>query len=232
MNLVALQQACQNRQLLLSDNQLQQFDSYAQFLIEENEKINLTAITKYEDILEKHFYDCLLIEPFINPNSTLCDVGSGAGFPGVVLAIARPDIQVSCFEPLKKRCHFLEQLTSRLGCQNVQVVNVRAEEAVVYRESFDVVTARAVANLSILLELCAPLVKLEGSFIAMKGRNGLDELAAAKNAISQLGLITEKIIETSLISESEKRLNLMMKRIKPCAKQYPRKFAQIKKKPL
>ena len=232
MNIQEFIQQCQNKQIQLDAQQLHQFEQYANYLVVENEKINLTAITEISEIYEKHFYDCLLISNVIKDYQSICDVGSGAGFPGVVLAIANPQCHFTLIEPLNKRCQFLFRLVEKLGLTNVDVVNIRAEEAKQYRESFDVVTARAVANLSMLSELCAPLVKVDGLFIAMKGNKGKEELEISKQALGQLGLKLIEIKEEHLVSEFDTRLNMVLKKVKQTPLQFPRKFASIKKKPL
>ena len=136
-----------NKIVKMSDEQLSQFDSYARFLVEYNEKINLTAITEYSEIVEKHFYDSLLLSKYRKMEGTLVDVGTGAGFPGVVLKIAFPELKVKLIEPLHKRCVFLNELIERLGLKDIEVLNVRAEDySKNHREAFDFVTARAVTN--------------------------------------------------------------------------------------
>ena len=150
-----------------------------QLLLEWNQKMNLTAITIEEEIWEKHFYDSIV--PFENlSHKTLCDVGSGAGFPGIPLKIVFPDMELTIVEPLQKRCRFLETVKEALDLKGVNIYPERAEDFVKeHRESYDVVSARAVARLSILLELCAPLVKMKGHFIALKGKQGHEELLEA-----------------------------------------------------
>ena len=214
----------------LSEKQKNQFYEYAQFLVEYNEKVNLTTITELDEIYEKHFYDSLLIGSLVQGKQTLCDVGSGAGFPGIPLKIIYPEIQLTILEPLQKRVQFLKLLTEKLGIE-VNIVNQRAEDAKEYRESFDVVTARAVANLNILAELCIPLVKKEGIFIAMKGSKGIEELEQAQKATKELGCEVEEIQENEL-SNNEKRINIVYRKIRETAAVFPRKYAAMKKKPL
>jgi len=214
----------------LSEKQKNQFYEYAQFLVEYNEKVNLTTITELDEIYEKHFYDSLLIGSLVQGKQTLCDVGSGAGFPGIPLKIIYPEIQLTILEPLQKRVQFLKLLTEKLGIE-VEIVNRRAEDAKEYRESFDVVTARAVANLNILAELCIPLVKKEGIFIAMKGSKGIEELEQAQKATKELGCEVEEIQENEL-SNNEKRINIVYRKIRETAAVFPRKYAAMKKKPL
>ena len=149
--------------LILNERQLEQLDDYASFLAEYNEKINLTAIKEPEEIVEKHFYDCLLPLSADKIHGRAADIGSGAGFPGLVWKIAKPDLSMVLIEPTGKRCTFLKTVISELGLKDIEVVNQRSEDYVKEaRETFDVVTARAVANLRVLCELCVPLVKKAG----------------------------------------------------------------------
>ena len=230
MDLSSFEEQLNQFSVSLSEKQKNQFYEYAQFLVEYNEKVNLTTITELNEIYEKHFYDSLLIGPFVQGKQTLCDVGSGAGFPGIPLKIIYPEIQLTILEPLQKRVQFLKLLTEKLGIE-VDIVNQRAEDAKEYRESFDVVTARAVANLNILAELCIPLVKREGIFIAMKGSKGIEELEQAQKATKELGCEVEEIQENEL-SNNEKRINIVYRKIRETAAIFPRKFAAMKKKPL
>jgi len=218
--------------IFLSEIQIDQFHRYAESLLEWNKKINLTALTSLSDIYEKHFYDSLL--PFINqkPAGTLCDVGSGAGFPGVVVKIVYPDVNVTLLEPIKKRVGFLNELIANLALKDINVVNERAEDyCQIKRETFDWVTARAVANLSILAELCIPLVRLDGYFIAMKGSNGLVEYQDASKGIHQLGCDLKDEGKMMLNSEVY-RYNLLFIKKRKTPINYPRSYTLIKKKPL
>jgi 16S rRNA (guanine527-N7)-methyltransferase len=207
------------------------FEAYLDTLVRVNRTMNLTAITQAEDVYEKHFLDSAMIEPFIPTGARVADVGSGAGFPGLVLAIIRPDVQVTLIEPTGKRCVFLESTSQALGLTNVTVVNARAEDLRDERERFDVVTARAVANLSILMELCAPLVALNGRFIAMKGSKGVDEIHEARSAALKLHLtlISAQPIE---LPTAGQRINVVFEKTAPTDPQYPRPYGQIKKNPL
>ena len=211
---------------------LKQFEIYKNHIQEINKVLNLTAIDDDEGIDLKHFYDSLLIEKYIKKDSTLCDIGSGAGFPGLVIAIARPDISVTLIEPTLKRCNFLNEVIAMLGLKNVVVLNARAEEAVIdLRESFDVVTARAVAYLDVLSELCIPFVKMGGYFIAMKGAKGLEELEVSKIAIEKLGAVIVEV-ETLVEDELGERINLLIEKTKKTPLKYPRNYGRIKKTPL
>lgn len=218
--------------IILSQVQLAQFESYVHLLIEWNEVMNLTAITSFEEIYEKHFYDSVL--PFIDypPSGSLCDVGSGAGFPGIVLKIIYPDLHVVLLEPLKKRTNFLMTVITELKLKDIEVINQRAEDYVkLKREQFDWVTARAVANLAILAELCLPLVKVDGYFMALKGSNAEIEFQQAKKAVTILGAKLNNLSNKALNQEII-RNNLLFQKINKTPTKYPRNYAQIKNKPL
>ena len=221
-----------NKIVKMSDEQLSQFDSYARFLVEYNEKINLTAITEYSEIVEKHFYDSLLLSKYRKMEGTLVDVGTGAGFPGVVLKIAFPELKVKLIEPLHKRCVFLNELIERLGLKDIEVLNVRAEDySKNHREAFDFVTARAVTNLNALTELCGAMVKLDGCFIALRGKDGLSEIENAAYAINSMGFEVEDTFNDSLSDGSLRVISFFRKRRKTSNK-YPRSYSLIKKGPI
>lgn len=216
----------------LNANQLKQYEDYADFLIEYNQKINLTAIVDKGEIYEKHFYDSLLCSKYKKMKGTLVDVGTGAGFPGVVLKIAYPDLKVVLIEPLNKRCIFLKELISRLGLKDIEVLNTRGEDhSKINREKYDFVTARAVTNLNALIEVCGAMVKLDGYFIALRGKDGIDEIENATYAISQMGF---KIEETNLehLSDGSTRVISFFKKNSKTKKTYPRSYSIIKKGPL
>ncbi|MGB4985489.1 MAG: 16S rRNA (guanine(527)-N(7))-methyltransferase RsmG [Erysipelotrichaceae bacterium] len=222
-------QKLQEKGYNISDKQIKQFDLYYHFLVEYNEKVNLTAITKEEEVYAKHFYDSLTLLP-IEDNCNLCDVGAGAGFPSIPIKIMNPSINVTIIEPLGKRIVFLERLCQLLDIE-VNCVNMRSEEYVVnHREQFDIVTARAVANLNILSELCIPLVKLNGRFIALKGIKAQEELSASDKAIKLLGCELEKIEHISY--NNNDRYNLYFMKKSKTDMKYPRNYGAIKKKPL
>lgn len=173
MNFEELKQESSKTGIILNDEMIDKLDKYADLLKEWNEKMNLTAIVEKEEVIEKHFFDSLLLLNYVDKCETLADIGTGAGFPGMVIAIAKPEIKVTLIEPTGKRCTFLETIKKELSLDNVEIINQRAEECVsIYREMYDVVTARAVANLQILAELCIPFVKINGKFISMKGSLG------------------------------------------------------------
>ncbi len=224
-------QALSELGIQLNEQQISQFEQYMKLLQEWNEKMNLTAITEEEEVWEKHFYDSILPFASLNPRS-MCDVGSGAGFPGIPVKIAFPECHMTLLEPLQKRCRFLNEVKETLGLKDVQIVNARAEDYVKEaREKFEVVSARAVARLSILLELCVPLLKPDGIMVALKGKNGEEELKNAQKAVHELGihLIRE---EKTIIEDDSTRINFYFKKMRPTPKKYPRAYGQIKKKPL
>ena len=214
----------------LSQEQIEQFDEYCLLLQQWNEKMNLTAITETDEIYEKHFLDCLL-SLSEEVKGRVIDVGSGAGFPGVVWKIARPELEVVLLEPTGKRVTFLNEVIRKLNLKGITTVNKRAEDYVAEaRESFDVVTARAVANLPVLSELCLPLVKVGGCFLAMKGAAGKEEAEAARNAIRLLGGKTEAVEYLTLNGAG--RYNIRIRKEKATDLKYPRRYDRIKKKPL
>ena len=213
----------------LNTEQLAQFDLYASLLVEWNERFNLTAITEKEDIFVKHFYDSLLLQETFTDNDTLCDIGSGAGFPGIPLKIVYPQLKVSLMEPTGKRCTFLNEVITQLKLTDIEVLNCRAED---YSEKkFTYTTARAVSRLNILTELCLPLTEVNGHFIAMKGSQGHEELKEASNAIRKLGGCVKEVKEIMLPDQQE-RILINIEKVRETPAGYPRRYAQIKKKPL
>ena len=177
-------------------SQIEQFYKYMNLLIEWNEKINLTAIIEPEEIILKHFIDSLTICKYIENNATLADVGTGAGFPGIPLKIYRPDIKITLVDSLNKRINFLNEVINNLELKNIVTIHSRVEDFGKnknYREKYDYVTARAVANLNTLSEYLVPIVKVNGKAICMKGNDVQDEVDNAKHAIKILGGIVEKV---------------------------------------
>lgn len=216
----------------LTKNQYDKFNIYADFLVEYNEKVNLTAITDPMEILCKHFIDsaCLLKYFDISNNSSLIDVGTGAGFPSVPLKILRPDIRLTLLDSLNKRIDFLKQLCDKLKI-DAEFIHGRAEDISKmpeYREKFDYSCARAVANISTLSELCIPFVKVGGSFISMKGPT--EDVSRGTNAIEILGGSVADSIDYSLFDEQ--RRIFVIRKISQTPIKYPRNSAQIKKKSL
>lgn len=213
----------------------EQLNTYAALLLEWNEKINLTAITEPKEVIEKHFIDSLSLLHYYEPKQgeSLLDVGTGAGFPGMVLKILRPDLSVTLLDGHAKRFLFLEDLQNRLGL-TVTNLHARAELAAketCYREQFDLVTARAVARLPILAEYCLPFVKPDGVFFAMKGPDGAEELSEAATAISLLGGGAPSLF-TERLPGNHTRVFIRISKQSKTPGKYPRASGQIKKKPL
>ena len=220
-------------ELEISDKVFEELDIYAQMLVEENNKINLTAITDTDEMTVKHFADSLsiLATTDIEQGSSLVDVGTGAGFPGLVLKIARPDLQVTFLDSTEKKLLFISSVLEKLGLKG-NVLHMRAEEAghnKAYREKFDYVTARAVAPLAVLSEYCLPLLKVGGSFISMKSANAEEEIRDAELGIEILGGSIDDICEFRL-ADKYKRNNILISKIESTPNKYPRNAAQIKKK--
>ncbi len=220
--------------IYLTEKQLKQFEEYYKLLVEWNEKMNLTAITERNDVYMKHFYDSLTMAFDIHlENQIFCDVGSGAGFPGIPLKIAFPHMILHIVEPNGKRCSFLNEVITKLGLKDVKVFNKRAEEHVDdFRSYYDIVTGRAVANLSMLLELCLPLARVGGRFFSYKGSKGMEELQQAIGAMEKLGGRVEQMRELLLPGDSSARINFCIYKDNRTPDRFPRPFAQIKNRPL
>lgn len=214
---------------------IDRLNKYAEMLVEWNEKINLTAITDPEGIVIKHFLDCalLLCHADLPEGAKVIDIGTGAGFPGMVLKILRPDIKLTLLDGLNKRLVFLGEVLKELNLE-ADTVHFRAEEAgkkAEFRENFDLVTARAVAELRVLYEYCLPLCKVGGVFVAMKGPSAEQEFAGAKKAKAILGG-GEAVIKTETLTGEETRTFVITKKISQTPPKYPRISAKISKQPL
>lgn len=220
--------------LSVTNTQLDQFHRYFQLLVEWNKVMNLTGIVEEKEVYLKHFYDSLTICKAFDFNGiyTVCDVGSGAGFPGIPLKIMFPNLQITLVDSLQKRVTFLEKVVEELHLEKIKVIHSRIEDyAKDNRESFDIVTARAVASLPILLEYCIPLVKEKGYFLPMKA--GIEEeLNNSKRALSILDSEVIEIFSFLLPKENSIRNILKIQKQKKTNNKYPRKFSEIKKKPL
>ena len=220
----------------LSEEQKWQLHRYYELLVEWNEKMNLTGITEVNEVYLKHFYDSLigfLMFEEIGNCRTLCDVGSGAGFAALPVKIVFPHLKMDLVDSLGKRVNFLNHVINETKLKDIQAYHSRAEEyAGRHRESFDIVTARAVARLNILSELCVPLVKEEGYFIALKGQTGEDELIESKRALETLGVQIIDVKQIELPEEAGSRTNIYTKKHKKTPNKYPRAYGQIKNKPL
>ncbi len=227
---------CESFGVLLDRQAVERLNLYGNLLLEWNQKINLTAITDPLDVLYKHFYDCLLLLKAAPPpaNATVIDVGTGAGFPGLVLKIARPDLQVTLLDSLNKRLLFLNEVISRCGLSQAACVHMRAEDAgktPSHRERYDLACARAVAALPVLTEYCLPLVKPGGLFVAMKGPSAEEELKTADRAVRLLGGAQPAIVCETLTGK-EQRAFITVKKISQTPTKYPRKPNEIAKQPL
>ena len=207
---------------------------YANLLVEKNKVMNLTAITDPADIATLHFLDSVALLTLADfKGKTVADVGTGAGFPGMPLRIVEPEIRLTLLDSLNKRIDFLKEVCDDLGFTDVNCVHARAEEfAAEHRESFDIVTSRAVANLQMLSELCLPLVKIGGYFLSMKSVDSEEELNAAKRAIKTLGGQVEKVVDYAIPGSDVSHRLIFIKKIAETGKKYPRAFAKIKKNPL
>ena len=228
-----LAQKCSTWNISLTPSQLDQLDHYARLLVDYNEKVNLTAITTPEGIEDRHFADSLLFAAQPEVSGRMVDVGTGAGFPGVVAKIYKPELQLALMEPTGKRMDFLKYLCAELGLTGVEFVRERAEEAARkrWREAFDLASARAVAALPVLCEYCLPLVKVGGRFIAMKGPDADNELDLAAAALRKLGGRAVDDRAFTLPDGSARRL-LVMEKISQTPPAYPRNGGKIAKKPL
>lgn len=221
----------------LSENQVQQFLRYYEMLVEWNEKVNLTAITEYDDVLKKHFIDSMsLIKAYnVHQKKSVIDVGTGAGFPGLVLKIAFPELKITLLDSLNKRIHFLDAVIDELKLEDVTTIHGRAEDLAKpgqLREQFDLCVSRAVANLSTLSEYCLPFVKVGGEFISYKSEKIVEEIETAGRAIGILGGKIEKQVEFQLPESDIYRNLFVIKKVKETAKKYPRKAGMPSKEPL
>ena len=231
----ALQTALSEYRISMDERAAERLCGYYDLLVEWNRVMNLTALTEPDEVALKHFVDSLMLLEYseIPQGAAVIDVGTGAGFPGMVLAIARPDLHVTLLDSLQKRLTFLDEVCTALGLTNVATVHSRAEDGArtALRDSFDLAVARAVAPLNVLCEYCLPYVKAGGSFFAMKGKSADDELAAAQNAIIQLGGKVAAQHRFTL-GEAGDRAIIEIKKITPTPALFPRKSKAIQKKPL
>lgn len=228
-----LEQKCSMWNIALTGTQLDQLDAFAGILVDYNQKVNLTAITDPEGIEDKHFLDSLLFASQPEVAGKMVDVGAGAGFPGIVTKIYKPELELTLMEPTGKRVEFLKYACAQLGLTGVEFAKERAEEAArkVWREQFDLASARAVAALPMLAEYCLPLVKVGGRFIAMKGPEADAEAKAAANALKKLGGRYEETRQFTLPDGSARGL-VFCKKISQTPTVYPRNGGKIAKKPL
>jgi len=213
--------------------QLEQLEKYYEILITENQKYNLTAITDKETVYLKHFYDSLTITKIIDLNNqSLCDIGTGAGFPGMVLKIFFPNLKVTLVDSTLKKCNFLNYVINELQLANIEVLNQRAEEfSKIVREKYDIVTSRAVAPLKHLLEYSIPLVKVNGTYIAMKS-DITNEITGISNYEKKLDIKQINKVQFNLPIENSLRTLISYEKLKSTNSIYPRKYNEIKKKEL
>lgn len=221
----------------LTDLQLEQFMCYKSLLQEWNEKMNLTAITEDKEVITKHFLDCMTIHKAVDMNcqKTVIDIGTGAGFPGLVIKIAFPHIDVTLVDALKKRLIFLEEVIKKLELQGIECIHSRAEDLGKqkgYREGFDICASRAVANLAVLSEYTLPFVKVDGYLMALKGQKIEEELEQGEKALKILGGKLEEVVHTGVPFTDLNHKIARIKKIKPTPGKYPRKAGEPVKAPL
>ena len=219
----------------ISEDEIENFKIYMELLLEWNEKINLTAITNEDDIILKHFVDSLTIKKYISENEKIIDIGTGAGFPGIPLAIMNKNNKITLMDSLNKRIVFLNDVIDKLKLTNVKAIHSRAEELARnknHREKYDIAVSRAVANLSTLVEYMLPFVSVGGKCICMKGPNIEEELKNAKNAIKELGGEIIKIENFKLPESDNERNIVIIKKVKETSNKYPRKSGTPSKEPI
>lgn len=221
--------------IVLSEQQLEQFRMYYEMLVEKNKVMNLTAITEWEEVLEKHFLDSvsLIRAVDVRQNLSVMDMGTGAGFPGIPLKIVFPKLQITLADSLNKRVLFLQEVIDALKLEGIQAVHGRAENLArdpKYRQQYDLCVSRAVANLSTLTEYCLPFVKIGGQFVSYKSGECEEEVAASKSAVFLLGGKTKEVVKFEL-GESGRSF-IVIEKVKGTPKTYPRKAGTPSKKPL
>lgn len=228
---------CEKQNINISQNKAEKLNMYKDLLIQWNEKMNLTAITDEYDIIVKHFVDCLMCTKIIKDEKKIIDVGTGAGFPGMVLAIYYEDKEFTLLDALNKRLVFLQEVVNTLKLKNVNIIHGRAEEVArkeEYREKFDATVSRAVAQLPILLEYTSPFIKVNGKCIVMKGDSVQDEIKISSNALNVLKLKLKSTFEYMYTVNNEEyhRYILIIEKNMCTPAKYPRNYGQIKKKTL
>lgn len=229
--------ACSDVGLSMDNKIYEKFIDYKELIKFWNEKVNLTAIIDDEQIIKKHFIDCIKIFKFspLKEAKSIIDVGTGAGFPGIPIKIVKPDVNMILLDSLNKRINFLNEVINKIDLKNITTIHGRAEDfsrKSEYREKCDAAVSRAVANLAVLSELCIPYVKVGGYFVAMKGPSVDDEIKEGKNAVSILGGKIEDIVKIEIENSDLNHNLVIIKKVKETPKVYPRKAGTAAKKPL
>lgn len=225
-------QELEKLEIYLTNKQILELEKYYKLLIEYNKNVNLTSITEKEGVYLKHFYDSLTLFKAIDLNKkySICDIGTGAGFPGIVLKIVFPNLSITLVDSLEKRIKFLNNVIETLELKDIKTIHSRIEELNL-KEKFDIVVSRAVAKINVLLELGCQLPKIDGLFVFMKGKVD-EELKTSMDSIKKLNYNLEKIINFHLPIEQSERNIVVLRHISPTSSNYPRQFSKIKKKPL
>lgn len=221
--------------IYITEDEATLLTEYMDRILAVNEHLNLTRITEVDEFLEKHILDSLLLAREIPEDSTVIDVGTGGGFPGVPIAICRPDVEVTLLDATAKKLKAVGEIVQGMSLPNVEILVGRAESfggEARYREKYDVVVSRAVANLAVLSEICLPLIKTGGYFLSLKGKNYEEEIAEAKGKISRLGGTIETVNSTFLLQRDVVHVIIAIAKLNQTPKKYPRNFGQIKKNPL
>lgn len=232
-----MQKSAEDVGMELTKEKYENFIKYMRLVQEWNQKINLTAIVEDEEFIKKHFIDCMKAfkSKELKDAKTVIDVGTGAGFPGLPIAIMDENKEITLLDSLNKRINFLNTVVKELGLKNVKTIHSRAEDGArkkELRENFDVAVSRAVANMTVLSEFCLPYVKVGGSFVALKGPAIEEELSTSNNAIATLGGHLEEVIEVNVEDTDLKHNIVIVKKVKSCPEIYPRKAGIVTKKPL
>ncbi len=234
---ISFEEGLKQLNIILSETQMQQFMKYYEMLVEWNKVMNLTAITEYDEVIAKHFLDSLASVKVCDysTHKTVIDIGTGAGFPGIPLKIAFPELEIVLLDSLNKRIKFLEAVIAELGLTGIRCIHGRAEDFAKqkeYRENFDYCVSRAVANMSTLSEYCMPYVKVGGHFVPYKSGKIEEELMAAENAVKILGGKIQDVVKFQLADTDMERSFVVVKKEKATPKKYPRKAGMPAKEPL
>ncbi|MEG1257090.1 16S rRNA (guanine(527)-N(7))-methyltransferase RsmG [Clostridium sp.] len=232
-----LNEACSNEGLSFDESMYNNFIKYKELIKEWNQKINLTAITEDEEIIKKHFIDSIKVFefPYVKEAKSIIDIGTGGGFPGIPMKIVKSNSSMVLLDSLNKRINFLNEVIDQLELNDIKTIHGRAEDFAqdeMYRQSFDLAVSRAVANLTVLLELCLPYVKVGGYFVALKGPSIEEEIKTSTVALRVLGGVIEEIIEVDIEGSDLKHNLLVVKKVKDTPKKYPRKAGMVTKNPI